>query len=607
MRKFIKFFKKLNPDILFVIFLIAYIVILFGLSFFRDMVRDETLYFQETYLISELFKTGKWIGDYGVGIHGFLFKIPPALIFMLTGPSIWVVTIYHILLTIFVAFLAYKFFTLILKNKFWGVLATGFLLSNFHFVLSAATYLREIPSMIVIFLFLLSFLKKKKDYIIGLIFLLLLDTKEYIFLIFGLVYFIWLFIDCKEKNFFKKLLQVFKRSLITFLPSFIWIILMFTTSIIPVNMFLASTIGFIDTGFSYIIRNFSLEGATSNSLLGGREIPLIIMQDYWSSFIKDLVSVFNVILSYVGKLLYPRVFSFLSVPKVIIFPIICESFFLLRRFFKEKKKVVKEFAFLALMILIWIVIYILRASHGRYLLPIVPAIIVIFVFLLFKEKLNNKQKKLIGMGTLIYLCLGYFFETSFVLFKFLIEFSLWIMLVISLFKEKIKTIKYVLIIFVTLVSLGVGVLFSALEGQAHSYMKFGENRSVESVSEKIPSNIKYWSNNSENNKLISVIKKETYVNPGWEWQLNSKLPKSKLLKTYGEELSYSFYMENLEKFQNNIKSFNIEKVILFVTNDSEDKYPDQDYLESLLEAEWLSFDTKNDFENMTIYIFNVNL
>ena len=601
----IKLLKRINIDYLFITSLLIYVVVLFILSQFRDMISDESLYYHETYLLSELFRNGEWIGNYGVGIHGFLFKIPPAIIFLLTGPSIQVVTIYHILLSGVVAFLMYRFSFLVLKKKEYAFLATILLICNFHFVISSNMYLREIPSILVVLLLLNSILKRKNNFILGLLFLILLDVKEYIFFIFALSYVFFLFIDSKEKKFFRKIIDVFKQSLIIFSPSLLWIVLMFTTSIIPVNMFLASTIGLLNTKFSYLLLHFNIEVSTYNALEGGMNIPLIDISDSLSPFFQKIFSIVNIFLSYLGKILYPRVFSFLSVPKVVIFPAIFTSILLLKEYLSTKKEVLSRYIFLSVLLLIWILIHILRASHGRYLLPIVPVISIFFVFLLFKKKFSDKEREQIIIGTLIYASAGYFFETTYVLHKVLLEFIAFILLFLSLYKPKLEYLKYILIVFLSAVSFGSAILFSYVQGQIYGYTKFGENRNSTYLSSVLPTEDRYWINNMVNQPLISTEKKETYIFPEWKWRLIDFLPKKEMLKTYGEERSYNFVITELDEFKSNIFEYKISKVVLIVTNRDFDYYPYQEYLNVFLHEDWLELDRKESSEDMEIFIFSV--
>jgi hypothetical protein len=569
------------------------------------MINDEALYFHETYLLSELIKTGTWIGNYAVGLHGFLFKLPPALVFLITGPSVTVVTIYHILLTAIAGTLAYKFFTELFKSKSYSILTTLILLTNFHFFISTHTYLREIPTMLIILLLLSNILKKKSKWILSLLFLLLLDVKEYVFIVFALFYIIWLFIDSKEKNFLKRVWFVVKQSFVIFLPSIIWIVLMFTTSVIPVNMFLSSIIGLNDDTFSYLFGHFQTSTSTLNSLEGGRNIPLITINELWNPILIAICSIINTLLSYLGKVLYPRVFSFLSVPKVVILPVVISSFITLKRYLISKKRNLKKYAILSLLILVWLLIYILRASHGRYLLPIVPAIAIIYIYMLFNQRISQKQKKYILIFTFIYITAGLFFETTYILPKAILEYFLFGLFTLVLLKQNVKIFKYILVVSLSIFSMGTAILFSYVQGQIYGYIHFGENRNAYEIAQLLPEDEKYWINSEKNTELISVFNSERYLNPEWKWKLNDIVPIRDSLKVLDTKKSYSFPVENMEKFRNNLNTYEISKIVLIVTKEELEVYPEQEKLNEFLQQDWLELEDKVEYRGMEVYFFNV--
>jgi hypothetical protein len=601
-------FKEIKSNYLFFLFFFSYLLIIFFFSFFRDMISDETLYFKETYLISELIRNGQWLGNYGVGIHGFLFKLPPAIIFLFSGPLVEVVTIYHIILTGIVIFLAYRLFLSLFKNKSCAVLGTMFLMTNFHLLLSSYTYLREIPALLLVLILLNYIIKRSSNnLILGLLFLLLLDAKEYVFLIFALFYIAWLFLDSEQGNIFRRALSVFKKSVIIFLPSVVWIMLMFLTPIIPVNMFLASSLGILDTGFSYLSSHFNTEVSTQNLLDGGRNIQLFIIKESWNEFLKFGVSVINILLSYIGKILYPRVFSFLSVPKVVMLPVIFCSLWILREYFFQKRKELRDFAILSLLVLIWILLFILRASHGRYLLPVVPVISVIYLYLLFKQEMTRKQKIAIAILTLFYFLAGSLFETTYTIHKLGLEMFVYLVFLIALFKPKIKIVKYFLIITISVATFATALLFSFIQGQIYGYMEYGKNRNVSDFVDLLPKDEKYWTNNIVNQSLVEVLQGNTYLLPEWKWKLVDTIKKRESLKVLGERNSYNFPILDINNFREDLLYYNIREIVFFTTEKDNNYYICQEYIDSFLESDWLELERKVDSKNMTIYIFTVNL
>jgi 4-amino-4-deoxy-L-arabinose transferase-like glycosyltransferase len=596
--------KKIDVDYVMYGILILFFLFMLFLSSFRDMIKDESLYFHETYLISELFKQGKWIGDYGVGLHGFLFKLPPALIFLVTGPSIQVVTVFNILLATLVGFVFYKFSKEILKHKHYALLSTLILLTSFHFFSSTPTYLREIPALLIVLLFMYSLIKDWKKEYVSIVLLLLLDAKEYIFLGIALFYLIWLFVETNEKG-LKRILYVIKTSLIVFLPSLFWMILMFYTGVIPVNMFLASIIGLIDRNFAYLTSSFSIDTSTLNLLEGGREIPLIVIKESWSLIFKVLVTIINIFLMYIGKILYPRTFSFISIPKFVIFPVVFTSILFVKEYVKSKKESIKKYALLSLLFLTWLIIYLLRASHGRYLLPVVPAISIIFVYILFKYKYSPKQLKTMLLGTSLFVLLGFFFETSYVLIKTFLELLLFGLFSFVLVKNERGYLPYILVTTFSVITIAVSILFAYTQGQIYGYLTWGKNRQVEQMAEQLPLNQTYWINNDYNQYLVSVYMEETYLPAQWKWGLYEILPKKERVKELEEKLSYVFPVVDISTFRENISLYDIQKVVLVRSDIEKERFPDQQYLGEFLKQDWLVLEKEVNFKNRTIYIFNV--
>ena len=598
-----KFFRKdKNYEYIMYAVLLAFFIFMLFFSSFRDMVKDESLYFNETWLMSELLREGKWFGNYAVGLHGFLFKLPMALIFLITGPSIEVVTIFNIFLACITGFLFYNLSKKILGSNKYGFLSTLILLSSFYFFISTPTYLREIPSMLAVILFLYSLTNNWDKWKISLIFLLLLDSKEYIFFVFALFYLILLFIESEKKG-VSKITNVLKQYAIVMLPSIVWLLLMFTTPIIPVNMYVASTLGLIDSNFKYLFSHFNADMATLNLIEGGRDMPLIIIKDSYPAFTHVIIDILNVILQYIGKILYPRTFSFVSIPKVVVFPVIYSSILLIKEYLKSKRASLKIYAHLSLLLLVWIVVYILRTSHGRYLLPVLPVVSILYIYILFKHRFTKKQKKDMVIGTLIFITLGFLFETSYVPFKILIEVGIFTAFVLSITKQKFKHLAYLSVLLLCTACVGVSLLFSYTQGQVYGAVNFGKNRQAEQVAEIVP-NERYWTNNDVNQMLVSVYANERFSEAQWHWHLNDIVPKKEMLRSLDEKKSYVFDVMNINKFKKNIDRYNIEKLVLYESKVKE-KYTDQKYLTVFIKQDWIELDSKYEFKGFNVYIFNI--
>jgi len=597
---------KGNPDIVFYIFMGLYFVLMLVLAYFRDMVNDEALYYRETWLMSEVLRNGEWVGNYGVGLHGFLFKLPPALLFLLTGPSIDIVTVYNILLGMVTGFIFFKLLKSTFKNSWFATFATIFMMTSFHFLLAMPTYLRDIPSLLMIVVFLYGVVQKWNKGWMSLVFLLLLDSKEYVFLIFVIFYVLWLLISSKETKFFAKIWDVFKTSVIVFFPSLVWVVLMFTTGLIPVNMFLASIFGLVDGDLTYTLKHFSTDFNSENLVEGGSSVSLLNGSG-------KLIEIYNFVMAYLGKVLYPRSFSFLSVPKVVIFPVVFASVLLVWKYIKAKKKEFSIFVFSALLILVWLLFYIIRTSHGRYLLPILPFIGIILVYIFFFSDFSNKQKNGLLIGTGIFVLLGFIFESSYILPKIIIEIFLLIVLILALLKPKLKLLKGIFISILSLFSLGIALLFSYTQGQINGYITWGKNTEVEETSKILPDKQKYWGNDFANQDLIAVVKQELYFSSEEKWNLKEYFPKDRLLKTYEEDYSYYFLpsyepeisSEDWDVFKRNVYKENIEKVVVFYSTVENQEFWGQLFLSNFQTFDWLELEKEVQLKNKIVYIFDV--
>ena len=291
------------------------------LSIFRDSRLDENIYFGETTLISTLIKDGIWIGNYGVGLHGFISKLLLGLIFIITGPSIALVTSFNVLIGILSGYIFYRILHKSLKiPKTFSFLGVTMLFTNYQFLTYIPTYYRDIQALFFVLLILEGILNKRSKWIIGVFLLFLLDSKEHVFFTVVPAILLWLSVASFIKN-KKKLFMTIKEVSISciqlFLPSIIFLVLMFTTSLIPLNIYDAKILGLINGGMERVLLNFNTDLATYNRDLQANEgiaksIPLIQIKEGIGMLKLYLFTGINVFLSYVGKVLYPRTFSFLT-------------------------------------------------------------------------------------------------------------------------------------------------------------------------------------------------------------------------------------------------------------------------------------------------------
>jgi len=501
-------------------------------------------------------------------------------------------------------FLLFKLLKSTFNNSWFATFATVFMMTSFHFVLAMPTFLRDIPSLLMVVIFLYGVVKKWNKYWMSLVFLLLLDSKEYVFLIFAIFFVIWLFVSSKEIGFWKRIWQVVKTCVIVFLPSLVWIVLMFTTGIIPVNMYLASILGLVQGDLSYTLKHFSTDFNSENLVDGGSSV-LLLKGD------GKLIEIYNFVMAYLGKILYPRSFSFISVPKVVIFPVVYSSVMLVWKYIKSKKNEFDIFVFSALLILVWLLFYILRTSHGRYLLPILPFIGILLVYVFFFSNFTKRQKIGLISGTGIFVLLGFFFESSYLLPKIIIETFLFIILALALLKPKLKLLKGIFISILSLFSLGVALLFSYTQGQINGYMNWGRNKEVEKIAEILPKENLFLVNPFENMDVLSVINSEENFSTEWKWKLKESIPKNSLLKTMGDVYSnyYLVYQDpvtlryDFESFKKYLYEENIEKAVILCLTEKE--FSSQYFVTDLFKFDWLTLEQEVQLKNKIVYIFDV--
>ena len=225
------------------------------LSHFRVAVRDETYYLREAATMADCFRQGRWIGNEAVGLHGFLFKIPAALLFLVFGTSVYAATLVTVLIAALAAWLCFRVLRTLLQSDAWALAGTWMLITNFAFLRLTPTFNRDLPALFALLLLLDAILHRRSRWIIGLLLLLLFDAKEYLcFMVlpwFGL----WVVFDERRQQtgdggFFQTARQIMARWTAGVLPTVVAITLMFCTGLVPLNMFVANTFALTQKGLA---------------------------------------------------------------------------------------------------------------------------------------------------------------------------------------------------------------------------------------------------------------------------------------------------------------------------------------------------------------------
>lgn len=576
-------------------------------------------------MLSELIKKGLWFGDYGVGLHGIIFKIPMALLFIILGhPSVFAATMFTISLSLVCVALFYKIVREYFIKSGYAIWPVVILAFSLHFLDMSLSFNRDIPGLLVVLIFFYLFLKKSNTWLIGLVFVLMLDAKEHMFLTIAPFYGIYLLIefvrDIRSKNLLQNFFKLCNKFIQAYLLSIAWIVLMFTTSWVPMNMFVASIGGLTDMGQEWNMSQFSTESASKN-LLDGKEIFRISKGNYFldvlkCSGIEELsnphkivcggIDLIDTLLAYTGKILYPRTFSFISIPKIIALPAIIYALSLFKDWWKKKDKKY----ILPIILLSNILITIIRVSHGRYLLVVAPLFALFFVLFIKNGLKNKKLFKNILIMTSVFVIAGLFFESTYVFMKIILELGLlslfWILWYLNNYNKKLlNCMKYVFLSSLCLALLLTYLAFSYSIGQISSYRKYGYNNSIEEVVKDLPQDKKIWIEDFGSGQLIYVYMKDYFIEPEWIWKLSEWIPKKNLLKVYTEERVYSSEIINIEEFKKNIYQNNIEYIILFESLIKGGSFPNQKYIPELLSQDWLTLEEVEEFKNKKMYIFVV--
>ena len=180
-----KYIRNITSDKRFPVFLALIILIVGSVTIFlSNPLPDEKTYLYETSIISDILKEGKWFGNDAVGTHGFLTKIPLSLLFILTGPSYIIAAFYGLFFSILSIFILHKINSFVIKDNVYSALATSLFVFSFQFFKAYNTYLRDMFVLYFLLLFIyLLIVKKEKIWIISIVYLLILDSKEYISII----------------------------------------------------------------------------------------------------------------------------------------------------------------------------------------------------------------------------------------------------------------------------------------------------------------------------------------------------------------------------------------------------------------------------------------
>jgi|GEM_PF-1537504 len=640
----LELFTLKNPDKVAFVVITVTLLFLFILSLFRFPLYDERLYLHETGVMSAILNRGEWIGNYGIGVHGFIFKLPVAIIYLLTGPSVFVATSFHIILATLSCYLFYKILRDYLHLRGWAVLGLILFVTNYSFISWSITFHRETPVLFALLLFLSSFLAKKEPLILGFLLVLIFEAKEYVFFAVAASLVIWLILYHISKNKGHLLIafkNVVKNGALLFTPSVIYLVLMLTTPLVPINMFATSLLGLNTNSTDYQLKHIVPNNyetrepsysytALSTYITEALNSPATVSDNTGieptsqagESNRKNAIDVANTAMlakilatpfGYLEKLFYLSSFSFQSTPVVILIPAMLLSVLLFSNWIKLRDYTL---AFLPVFLWVYLGVYLIKVSHQRYLFPVLPMCLMFFIFFLrslYVKKMSDKLLK--RLATLLILAgiimalypnkdvdkKGFEVVTS--------SFFLILLLGYIRYKKRIFVVG-----ITTLIALGTfsAAMYVSLEiNQFAKSRIWGINGEIDRISKLLDDKDRIYINETGilNENWIYMVKfyrQDPALRPEWKWELLDRIPKADLLEpTPTANTFYDYPWKDTAALEKLIRDNQINKVVIVASTYGDIKFRKQDLLPELTQQNWLSLTQLTHLKNKDVYIFEV--
>jgi hypothetical protein len=312
-------------------------------------------------------------------------------------------------------------------------------------------------------------------------------------------------------------------------------------------------------------------------------------------------------MSYLGKILYPRSFSFISIPKVIFFPALLTSMLLFPKFFKKK-----DYTFLSFALIFWsyILVFVLRASFDRYLFPILP--VVVYFFIIFIKDLIKQRKKFLFVLaiTTVLAFLGLFFEVDYIAIKIVLNIIVLLLymgyfIVYPRFYKNVNLISSILFIALSGITFSVIAYFFYANGQLYYYRLWGKDYEVKKVVEYFDDDENIMINDPGWNMLINVYRGDNRYDPEWKWKFKDWVPRKDNLKTFERHSAFQPIGISIANDVRSVENYNIDKVALIVSRLNGYSLTYEHKLERYKSADWLVLEDVIPLKNKDLYIFDV--
>jgi hypothetical protein len=581
-----------------------------ALGVLRMPSKDGSRYLLDSAMMAECLRNGQWFGQEDVGEHGILFKLPAALLFVVFGNHAFIGTFITVLLATACCGLSFMFFRQVLKSDAWALAATWLLVTNYQFVHMAPSYLRGIPLLFATLLLFMAILNRWNKWVIGLLFLLLLDAKESMFFVAAPPFVIWVCLDEWQRpgngSLTGFIRAITERCTAAFIPSAAWLGLMFLSPVVPVNVWIAQLFGLTVKGIAPEIWHYTPRIATKNLWYVQHGPPQLNVPET-SALNTYFVKPFNLLLSYISKIFYPDTFSFFGMPKVMAYPAVFMSF---RLFNTYRRK--REYNLLFLIMILWffLLIFILRRGHARYMFPMFPLLILFFIIFLKNAYLWKKFTIVTLAFTVTAVFIGLNFDPN--LKKVAMNLFAVLLIGCALFCShkpfQIKTaVQFTVPILIGCMTLAYWLQFAIFHrlGPIYDYIRYGYNAECAKVMACFEADEVICINDPGWHQLMYFYRHERRHHPKWNYSYKSWLPDKALPKRPADFKTYELSWRDEAEMREFIREKNIERIGMLASTLPEDRIHGQNFIADLERIKWIEKNDVISFKNKKLHLFRV--
>ncbi|MBN1558259.1 MAG: hypothetical protein JW951_08950 [Lentisphaerae bacterium] len=591
-----------------------------GLALMRDARKDETLYLRETAIMADCLREGRWFGNEAVGVHGFLFKLPAALLFLGFGKSVYAATLVNVGLAALAVWLCFRLLRGVTGSSAWALAGACLLAGNFQFVRLMPTFTRDIPALAAVLLFLDGLLRRRNRWVMGMLLLLVLDAKEYLFFMLLPGYGLWILCDAWARRGDRPagMLagEVLARGIAAVLPAAVYAVLMLCTGVIPLNMFLAKILGCVDApATNTAVSRFRTAVATTN-LWTGTTINAIVPAGAKAAAQAEpgrmaaCAAQLRPFLPYLGKLFYPSFFSFDGIPRPAALPGLVMSVVLFRRWRREGHG-----GRMALCLVLWafLAVLLLMATYPRYMLPVFPILIACFLLFLRDGLDRPRFAAWTLLATIAYSLFSLYFEQT-GLWKKIVVSDIMLIALAAAFVERHRRNRTAdggararaAVYLFALLTLAVSLWHTWTHplGQVRNWRLFGTNRECRRVIAAFGPRARFWVNDPGWKHLIDFYTGQRPPTPEWQDRLKPWVPKQALLRPGPDRRAYGFWFYDLVDLRRRIRAHEIDRVGLVISSVEGERFPYRGYLRRFREQLWLEPAGAVPLRNKTLYRFD---